>query len=310
MIIRHERPDPAFSYRVQASLLLQTGPDAFLEVREWSPEGCMAPEGWPDGGGAGTLTIPFQGIFLSFNIDLPDANPGDFVPFSGLNGRAQELLRHFHQSIIGGRMSSLDGVIRSIDRPVDLVPMTQTEEDGGRVPARPGRRLGQTLRSVAIYGALGFLLWTALWSHAWERLNTLPLQSGRYETFDADAGLATGSGWIDHRHAINVFVGMEATMSLNVGGKIFDLPAVVIDVYTDREPEGRAKSGYIVELIANTEDIGSSRGLSVPAELGGPADIRLHSPMLLPFDRLSGSHDTSSALAARHVPQLVPSDEE
>jgi len=306
MIIRHERPDPAFSYRVQASLLLQTGPDAFLEVREWSPEGFTAPDGWPDGGGAGTLTIPFQGIFLSFNIDLPDASPGDFVTFSGLNGRAEELLRHFHQAITGGRMSSINGVIQSIDRPVDLVPMTQTEEDGGRVPARPRRRLGQTLKSVAIYGALGVLLWAALWSHAWERLTSLPLQSGRYETYDADAALATGSGWIDHRHAINVFVGMDATMSLNVGGEIFELPAVVVDVYTDREPEGRAKSGYIVEVIADAQDLRSSQGLTVPAELGGPADIRLHSPMFPPFDGLTGDGGAALALDASHVPGLGP----
>ena len=55
-------------------------------------------------------------------------------------------------------MSSVDGVIRSIDRPVDLVPMTQTEEDGGRVPARPRRRIGQTLRTLALYGGLAVLL--------------------------------------------------------------------------------------------------------------------------------------------------------
>jgi hypothetical protein len=309
MIIRHERPDPAFSYRVQASLLLQTGPDAFLELREWSPEGFTAPDGWPAEGAAGTLTIPFQGIFLSFNLDLPAAAPGDFVPFTGLNGRAQELLRHFHEAIVGGRMSSVDGVIQSIDRPVDLVPMTETEEDGGRVPARPKRRVGQTIRTLALYGALAVVLWSALWSHAWERLTTLPLQSGRYETFDAARALATGSGWIDHRHAIAVYIGMDASMSINVGGEVFVLPAVVVDVYTDREPEGRAKAGYIVEVIANAEGI-PREGLAVPAQLGGPAEIRLYSPLFPAFDISASENALPVALAGRHVPSLGPADAE
>jgi hypothetical protein len=308
MIIRHERPDPAFSYRVEAPLLLQTGPEAFLEVREWSPEGYRVPDGWPREGGAGTLTIPFQGIFLSFNIDLPAAEPGDFVHFEGLNGREQELLRHFHDAIVGGRMSSIEGVIRSIDRPVDLVPMVETEEDGGRVPARPRRRLGQTVRAVLLYGGLAVLLWTTLWSQAWDRLNTLPLQSGRYETYNAAAALATGSGWIDHRHAIEVHVGMDATMSLNVGGKLFDLPAVVVDIYADREPEGRAKSGYIVEVIANAEALRSTPGLTVPAQLGGPAEIRLSSPLLPALRRGPDAREVTTALGASHVPLVGPSD--
>jgi hypothetical protein len=308
MIIRHERPDPAFSYRVEAPLLLQTGPDAFLELREWSPEGYRVPDGWPSGGGPGTLTIPFQGIFLSFNIDLPAAIPGDFVPFVGLNSRAQELLRHFHDAIIGGRMSSVEGVIRSIDRPVDLVPMVETEEDGGRVPARPRRRLGQTIKALALYGSLAVLLWTVLWSHAWDRLTTLPLQSGRYETYDPGAALATGSGWIDHRHAIKVHVGMGATMALNIGGEIFELPALVVDVYADREPEGRAKSGYIVEVIANAEAIAATAGLTVPAQLGGPAEIRLVSPLFPSLRTANDPRDVTAALGARHVPQVVPSD--
>lgn len=308
MIIRHERPDPGFCYRVEAPLLVQTGPEAFLELREWSPEGHLVPDGWPEEGGTGTLTIPFQGIFLSFNLDLPAASPGDFVPFTGLNGRAQELLRHFHDAIVGGRMSTVEGVIRSIDRPVDLVPMVETEEDGGKVPARPRRRLGQTLRAVAVYGALAVLLWMALWSHAWQRLNTLPLQSGRYETHDPIAGLATGSGWIDHRHAINVHVGMDATMSLNVGGRIVELPAQVVDVYADREPEGRAKSGYIVDIIADAQALGSGHGLPVPAQLGGPAEIRLSSPVFPAFRRTTGETSLEAVLGARHVPQVVPSD--
>lgn len=308
MIIRHERPDPAFSYRVQAPLLVQSGPDVLVELRDWSPEGYLVPEGWPEAGGGGTLTIPFQGVFLSFHIDLPAARPGDFVPFAGLNGRAQALLRHFHEAIVGGRMSSVEGVICSIDRPVDLVPMVETEEDGGRVPARPRRRLGQTIRAVALYGALAVLLWVGLWSHAWDRLTTLPLQSGRYETYDPAAAVATGSGWIDHRHAIRVHIGMEAMLSVNLGGRIFDLPAVVVDVYADREPEGRAKSGYIVEVIANAEALATTPGLTVPAQLGGPAGIRLVSPLFPALRKATEDRDVSAALGARHVPQVAVPD--
>lgn len=307
MIIRHERPDPAFSYRVQAPLLLQVGPDAFLELRDWSPEGFEAPPGWPAGPVAGTLTIPFQGLFLSFNIDLPPSEPGDFIPFSGLNGRAQEALAHFHGAIVGGRMTSIDGVIQSIDRPVDLVPMTQTEEDGGAVPKRPRRKWGKTLMTVGLYGAAAVALWMGLWSGAWERLNTLPLQSGRYEAYDATAGLASGSGWIDHRHAIEVYVGMEAEMTVNVDGTLFELPAVVIDIHADREPEGRAKSGYIVHVLADAGSVGRIDGLeAVPAHLGGPADILLRSPVFPSLARLLNMGDTPLlAGMPEGVPALV-----
>jgi hypothetical protein len=48
---------------------------------------------------------------------------------------------------------------------------------------------------------------------------------------------------------------MEATMSINMGGRDPRCcPHIVVDVYADREPEGRAKSGYIVEVIARRGD--------------------------------------------------------
>ena len=131
-----------------------------------------------------------------------------------------------------------------------------------------------------------------------------PPQSGRYESYDAGASLATGSGWIDHRHAINVFVGMDATMSLNVNGVIYDLPAVVVDIYADREPEGRAKSGYIVDLIANTESIPPGAGLTVPDQQGGPADIRVHAPLFDPLPLPSDADALAAALTGSHVPGL------
>ena len=66
------------------------------------------------------------------------------------------------------------------------------------VPKRPKRKWGKTLMTVGLYGAAAVALWMGLWSGAWERLNTLPLQSGRYEAYDATAGLASGSIFTYH----------------------------------------------------------------------------------------------------------------
>jgi hypothetical protein len=165
--------------------------------------------------------------------------------------------------------------------------------------------------TVALYGAAAVALWMGLWSGAWERLNTLPLQSGRYEAYDAEAGLASGSGWIDHRHAIEVYVGMEATMSVNVEGEIRDLPAVVIDIHADREPEGRAKSGYVVHVLADTSAEGPLEALDpLPAQLGGPADILLHAPVFPSLARLLNMDDVPLIGAPGGVPALVLSYED
>jgi hypothetical protein len=84
----------------------------------------------------------------------------------------------------------------------------------------------------------------------------------------------------------------------------------VVDVYADREPEGRAKSGYIVEVIANAEAIPRSEGLTVPAQLGGPAEIRLYSPLFPAVDMPAAEDALPVALAGRHVPNLGSADAE
>jgi hypothetical protein len=46
----------------------------------------------------------------------------------------------------------------------------------------------------------------------------------------------------------------------------------------------------------------------VPTQIGGPAEIRLISPLLPTLRATSDDRDVTAALGARHVPQVVPSD--
>ncbi len=91
-------------------------------------------------------------------------------------------------------------------------------------------------------------------------------------------------------------------------GEIHDLPAIVVDVFADREPEGRAKSGYIVEVIANTEGITPGVELAVPSPQGGPANILLHAPLFPRVEIASVGEGVPAALAAGDVPGLGQAD--
>ena len=64
---------------------------------------------------------------------------------------------------------------------------------------------------------------------------------------------------------------------------------------------GRKNRETAGQLEALREELRALQGLTVPAELGGPAEIRLISPV---FPTLNGDGGAARALAAHHVPSL------
>ena len=64
-----------------------------------------------------------------------------------------------------------------------------------------------------------------------------------------------------------------------------------------------------MEVIANAESL-PREGLAVPAQLGGPAEIRLYSPLFPAFDVPAEGNALPVALAGRHVPSIGSADAE
>ncbi|TCP44210.1 hypothetical protein [Rhodovulum marinum] len=301
MNIRHERPDPALAFLVQAPLLLHTSADQSHAVRGWSPEGFEPPEDWPaETPPCATLSIPFQGVFVSFEVALAQDGPGGFVRFQGLSGRETQVLDLFHGAILRGEMAPVDGILKALDKPVDLVPMTRTEHDAARPPARAIPRALRAGAVAALYGAAAVFLWGALWSPAWERMNSIPLQAGRIEAMEppraapAAAGAArTGpalvaSGWIDGAHATDIYLGMAARLRVNVDGALVVLPARVTAIRAEAAAEGPARPGYTIRVAADAAAVADGPALALRLRPGGAAAIAVSTPILPDLRKAAG----------------------
>lgn len=305
MNIRHERPDPALAFLVQAPLLLHTSAEQSFELRGWSPDGFEPPEGWTDCPPVATLTVPFQGVYVSFDVELAQDAPGGFVRFAGLSARAAGMLDLFHAAILRGEITPVDGILMALDRPVDLVPMTRTDAETGRSPARPLSRALRAVGVTAAYAAAAAFLWAAFWSNAWDRLNAIPLQAGRIELVqpvrataaaagpEAPAGGLVASGWIDGAHATDIYLGMAAQLAVNVGGTLVELPARVTDIHARDAAQGPRRPGYAIQIEADAAEIAARPELAAVLYPGSAAAIAVSTPLL------PGAIHTALGLCAR-----------
>ena len=181
MQIRHERPMPDLAFEVRAPLGLQLSNGDVLTINNWSLQGFEYPGSEDVLPERATLSIPFQGVDLRFPVRLKPSGQGRFLTFDSLTGRQRETLAVFYRSILSGKMASTEEVITSLDTPVDLVPMEETEEEeaAGRTGKAP--RSVRAVLSVAIYLMLaGVVFWT-LGSGIYGALATVGIQNARVE---------------------------------------------------------------------------------------------------------------------------------
>ncbi|MEO1703979.1 MAG: HlyD family efflux transporter periplasmic adaptor subunit [Pseudomonadota bacterium] len=127
------------------------------------------------------LSIPFQGVDIRFPITLARQGTGKFLTFEGLSGRQRETLAVFYRSILSGKMASTEEVITSLDTPVDLVPMEETEEEKTVATAGKSPRSLRAAFSILLYLCLGAgVLWT-LGAGIWGKLSTVDIENARIE---------------------------------------------------------------------------------------------------------------------------------
>lgn len=181
MKIRHERPMSDLSFQVRAPLGLELATGDVVTVHNWSLNGIEFPHDTDVPPSKGILSIPFQGVDIRFPVRFKPSAECKELAFDGLSGRQRETLAVFYRSILSGRMASTEEVITSLDTPVDLVPMEETEEEkteGSK--GKPPRTL-RVLWSLTLYAVLGAVVFGLLGQQVWTKISQIPVGQARVE---------------------------------------------------------------------------------------------------------------------------------
>lgn len=180
MNIRHECPLPDLSFSVTAPLHLHRANGCKTIVRRWSLAGVWLDPHAQDLSGDVHMSVPFQGVEVSFPIRLLRTETPGHYRFQDLTVRQRETLSTFHQGLLTGQMVSTADMITSLDTPVDLVPMTETDAEAtaGRATSKPrGLRIAW---NAALYALLAGLLLAFLGTHIWQRVSRIELEHARF----------------------------------------------------------------------------------------------------------------------------------
>ncbi len=180
------------SFEVRAPLGLELATGETVTIANWSLQGFEFPGDSDVLPKEAKLSIPFQGVDIRFPVRLERKGHDRFLTFEGLTGRQRETLAVFYRSILSGKMASTEDVITSLDTPVDLVPMEETEEE--RVEASTGKapRILRVALSVALYAALAALVFWTLGSGIYSKVSTVIIQNARVEAPLIDHAAAQG----------------------------------------------------------------------------------------------------------------------
>lgn len=157
MEVRYERPMPDLSLTIAAPLVLDLGDQHGLLVERWCLDGLHPPAGLCATGGAGWLTIPFQGFGITLRVRLSRDDATGLLRFDRLGPREERVLRHFYRALVTGRAVAMDTMITAMDTPVPLVPMAQTEGEAAAQAKRSLPRSARVLTAAAVYAVLGVL---------------------------------------------------------------------------------------------------------------------------------------------------------
>lgn len=179
MKIRHERPMSDLSFQVRAPLGLELTSGDVVSVTRWSLNSIDFPYEADVMPTNGILSIPFQGVDIRFPVRFkPGADDKELV-FEGLTGRQRETLAVFYRSILSGKMTSTEDIITSLDTPVDLVPMEETEDEKTEGTKGKKPRVFRVLWSLSIYALIGVIVFGTLGQQIWSRLSTIPVGQAR-----------------------------------------------------------------------------------------------------------------------------------
>ncbi|NRB05163.1 MAG: biotin/lipoyl-binding protein [Rhodobacteraceae bacterium] len=191
MNIRHECPLPDLSFAVTAPLQIQKANGADIVAQRWTLSGVWldSDEDRADAAGDINLTIPFQGVFVTLPAKLAATDDPSYFAWHELNVRQRETLAAFHKGVLSGQMVTTGDIITSLDTPVDLVPMGETEEEEAAGKAKEKPRLFRVIYNTLKYIIFAVLLFSMLGNQIWSRLTRINLDHARFsapiETYNA-----------------------------------------------------------------------------------------------------------------------------
>ncbi|MCJ8320631.1 MAG: hypothetical protein MJK12_13415 [Colwellia sp.] len=105
-----------------------------------------------------TLEIPFQGYNISFNVQanvirIEESSQSIYLEFFELSERSIDLMNHFAEDLIRGKMATIDDMICRIDVPVTPISTEPTPNPAGDIPIR--RLPIKTIVMSSLYISLG-----------------------------------------------------------------------------------------------------------------------------------------------------------
>ena len=179
MEIVHEPPHKELTFFARAPLKLRVADQPDVVIDEWCVSGVRKPEGIDVFPTRSILSIPFQGIDLGFPVKLSADASGDFFAFEGLTVRQREVLALFHSNLMSGRMASTQDMITALDTPVDLVPMSETDEEQAAGTANTPSRALRVAKALLTYVAAAVLVFGLLGQSIVTRVMTIPAVQAR-----------------------------------------------------------------------------------------------------------------------------------
>ncbi|MEM8553765.1 MAG: HlyD family efflux transporter periplasmic adaptor subunit [Pseudomonadota bacterium] len=169
------------SFQVRAPLGLDLASGETVTIESWSLKGLHFPLAQGELPETAVLSIPFQGVDIRFDVAFDIDHDTQFLSFKGLTGRQRETLAVFYRSILSGKMASTEEIITSLDTPVDLVPMEETEEEKAEGTKGKTPRSLRAFFSVLLYLLVStFVVWT-LGKGIWTRVGHVDIQNARIE---------------------------------------------------------------------------------------------------------------------------------
>ncbi len=181
MEIVHENPSPDLSFTVRAPLALVDRDGMRFSIDRWGLQGFAVDGSWAEVPRAGQLSIPFQGVEITFPVALTHDVDQKFVYFDNLTGRQRETLALFYRNLMSGQMAATDQIITSLDTPVDLVPMGETEEEQKQGITGKSPRFLRVAYNIAVYVILSYFVFGVLGGSVWSRVDTIDIQHGRID---------------------------------------------------------------------------------------------------------------------------------
>lgn len=181
MKIRHERPNSDFEYDVRAPLKITDNSGKTFKVQRWNMSRLYADEGEALPEGQVRVSVPFQGFEIDFEASIVEISENE-AAFKDLSGRQRELLSVFYQNMLNGKMAEVDEVITSLDTPVDLVPMGETdEEEAVNAPSEQSTRYLRSAVQLFYYCCIAFFLIFVVGGTVYRKFDRINIQHGRFE---------------------------------------------------------------------------------------------------------------------------------